>query len=127
MIDRTDLLLKQHLYTVVGERDPQRRRAAISTIWNREGTLISRPGVFVGLAAIDRAIQMMQSEFPGFVCSELGSPDFFHGIGRAAWGYGLPNFPPAITGMNVAVVSNHRLTALYIFVDDEDQQFPIWV
>jgi hypothetical protein len=117
MVDRTDLLLKQHLYTVFGERDTDKRRAAIAVIWNRDGVFISRFGAFAGVNLIDKAIQSIQEQFPQFVCSELSAPECFHGIGRLAWGYGLPNEPPQITGLNVAVVSNNRLRALYTFLD----------
>jgi hypothetical protein len=117
MVDRTDLLLKQHLYTVFGERDPVMRRAAIAVIWNRDGVFISRFGIFAGVTSIDEAIQSIQEQFPQFVCSELGAPECFHGVGRLAWGYGLPNRPPQITGLNVAVVANNRLSALYTFLD----------
>ena len=115
--DRTDLLLKQHLYTVFGERDAAKRRAAIAVIWNKDGVLICKSGVFAGISAIDGAIHGIQEQFPRFVCSELSTPECFHGIGRLAWGYGLPNEPPQITGLNVAVVSNNRLSALYTFLD----------
>jgi hypothetical protein len=117
MVDRTDLLLKQHLYMVLGERDRQRRRAAISVIWNKDGVFIDRLGASVGFASIDEAIRAIQEQFPRFVCSELGLCESFHGIGKLAWGYGLPNEPPQITGLSIAVVSNDRLSALYTFFD----------
>ncbi|MFZ0590002.1 MAG: hypothetical protein WAM39_05945 [Bryobacteraceae bacterium] len=117
MIDKTDLLLKQHLYTVFGERDSAKRRAAIAVIWNHDGVFICRSGAFAGVNSIDRAIHSIQEQFPQFVCSELSAPECFHGIGRLAWGYGPPNKQPQITGLNVAVVSNNRLSALYTFFD----------
>jgi hypothetical protein len=117
MFDRTDLLLKQHLYTVFGERDTLRRRAAIAVIWNKDGVFVCGFGAFAGVTLIDGAIQSIQEQFPHFVCSELSAPECFYGIGRLAWGYGLPNEPPQITGLNVAVVSNNRLSALYTFLD----------
>jgi hypothetical protein len=39
------------------------------------------------------------------------------GIGRLAWGFGPPNEPAKITGLDVAVVTNGRLSALYAFLD----------
>ena len=117
MVNRTDLLMKQHLYTVFGERDAAKRRAAISVIWNKDGVFICRFGAFAGVSSIDGAIQSFQQQFPQFVCSELSAPECFHGIGRLAWGYGLPNEAPQITGLNIAVVSNDRLSALYTFLD----------
>jgi len=117
MSDRTDLLLKQHLYTVFGERDAAKRRAAIAVIWNPDGVFVCRFGAFAGVSSIDGAIHSIQKQFPQFVCSELSAPECFHGIGKLAWGYGLPNEPPQITGLNVGVVSNNRLSALYTFLD----------
>lgn len=117
MVDRTELLLKQHLYTVFGERDVAKRRAAIEVIWNKDGVLICSFGAFSGFSSIDTVIQNIQEQLPHFVCSELAAPECFHGIGRLAWGYGLPNQQPQVTGLNVAVVSNNRLSALYTFFD----------
>jgi len=116
MVDRTDLLLKQHLYTVFGERDAAKRRAAIAVIWNKDGVFICRFGAFAGLGSIDAAIDSIQEQFPHFVCSELRAPECFHGIARLAWGYELPNEPPQKTGVNNGVVSNNRLSALYTFL-----------
>jgi hypothetical protein len=117
MVDRTDLLLKQYLYTVFGERDAAKRRAAIAVIWNKDGVFISTFGAFTGASSIDGAIHSIQEQFPHFVCSELSAPECFHGIGRSAWGYGLPNEPPQVTGLNVGVVCNNRFNALYRFLD----------
>lgn len=115
--EKADLLLKQYLYTIFGERDAAKRRAAIAVLWNKDGVFVSRFGAFSGASSIDRAIDQMQQQFPHFVCSELGAPECFHSVGRLAWGYGLPNERPQITGLNVAVVSNNRLSALYTFFD----------
>jgi hypothetical protein len=115
--DRTDLLLKQHLYTVFGERDGTKRRAAISAVWSSDGVFICKFGACSGPALIDAAIHQIQRQYPQFVCSELSAPECFHGIGRLAWGYGPPNEPPLITGLNVGVTSNDRLKALYTFFD----------
>lgn len=117
MGDSIDLLLKQHLYAVFGERDAAKRRAAIAVIWDKDAVFVCKYGAFAGISSIDGAIERIQERFPQFVCSELSAPESFHGIGRLAWGYGLPNEPPQITGLNVAVVSNDRLSALYTFLD----------
>jgi hypothetical protein len=47
----------------------------------------------------------------------LSAPECFHGVGRLAWGYGFANEPPQVTGLNVAVVANNRLRAVYTFLD----------
>lgn len=100
-----------------GERDAGKRRAAIAAIWNEDGVFLCRFGAFTGLGSIDGGIRSIQEQFPHFVCSELSAPECFHGIGRLAWGYGLPNQPPQITGLNVAVVTKSRLSAVYTFLD----------
>ena len=66
MSERTDLLLKQHLYTVFGERDAAKRRAAISVIWNNDGVFVCRFGAFAGVSSIDGAIHSIQQQFPQF-------------------------------------------------------------
>ncbi len=74
-------------------------------------------GPHIGHAAIDQAVEQLLGRFPGFVFCELGQPDTHNSIGRLAWGFGPPNAPPAVTGLDVIVTEKDRITTLYTFID----------
>ena len=117
MATSIEYLLKQNLHTVFGERNRDKRRATIATIWKEDGVFIDPDGPHVGHKAIDEAVELLLHRFPNFVFSEVGAIDAFHGIGRLAWGFGPPGMPPKVTGLDVVVVTDGRLSALYTFLD----------
>jgi hypothetical protein len=111
-----DDLLRTNL-DAFGERDAEKRRMAISTIWESDAVFIDPDGLHIGLEAIDNAIEGLLLKFPGFVFSELGRPDSHNGIGRLAWGFGPTGEKPAITGLDVIVSNAGKIRALYTFLD----------
>jgi hypothetical protein len=121
MPDTIETLLKQNLHAVFGERDPIARRAVIASIWSEDGIFIDPNGKHVGHAALDEAVAQLYAQFPDFVFSELSPAQAFHDIGRLAWGFGPPNHPPTVTGLDVVVVTKNRLSALYTFLDPSPQ------
>jgi hypothetical protein len=117
MTNETATLLKKNLYEVFGERDPARRQAAIAAIWKEDGIFVDPSGAYVGQVALNDVVARLLEQFPEFVFTELGTAETFHGIGRLAWGFGLPNEAPKVTGLDVVVVRDGRLSALYTFLD----------
>jgi hypothetical protein len=117
MPDVIESLLKRNLYAVYGERDAEKRRAAIADIWTADAIFIDPDGHHLGQAALDEAVARLQGQFPDYVFSELGPIQGFHGIGRLPWAFGPPSEPTKITGLDVAVVAGSKLSALYTFVD----------
>jgi hypothetical protein len=100
-------LLRKNL-EAFGERDAEKRRAAISTIWDSDGVFVDPDGLHIGLEAIDKAIEHLLLKFPDFVFSELGVPDSHNGIGRLTWGFGLTGETPSVTGLDVIVSKTDR-------------------
>jgi hypothetical protein len=111
-----DDLLKKNL-KAFGERNAQKRRIAISTIWESDGVFIDPDGLHIGPEAIDNAIEHLLLKFADFVFSELGVPDSHNGIGRLAWGFGPAGKKPAVTGLDVIVSKASKIEALYTFLD----------
>jgi hypothetical protein len=111
-----DDLLKKNL-KAFGERNAQKRRTAISTIWESDGVFIDPDGLHIGPEAIDNAIEHLLLKFADFVFSELGAPDSHNGIGRLAWGFGPAGKKPAVTGLDVIVSKAGKIEALYTFLD----------
>jgi hypothetical protein len=105
-----DDLLRKNL-EAFGERDAEKRGAAISTLWEPDGIFVDPDGSHIGLEAIDNAIGQLLSKFPDFVFSGLGEPDSHNGIGRLAWGFGPAGEKPAVTGLDVIVTRAGRIAA----------------
>ena len=112
-----EFLIRQNLITVFSERDAEKRRAIIASLWAADGVFIDPDGVHVGRAAIDQTAEQLLRKYRDFVFTELGPVDGYHGIGRLAWGFGPPGAAPAMTGIDVLVSANEQISALYTFVD----------
>jgi hypothetical protein len=115
-----DDLLRKNL-DAFGERDAEKRRMAISTIWESDGVFVDPDGQHIGPEAIDNAIERLLLKFPDFVFIELDRPDSHNGIGRLAWGFGLPGEKPTVTGLDVIVSNAGRIRALYTFLDPAER------
>ncbi len=117
MSKTVEFLIRQNLITVFSERDAEKRRAVIASLWAPDGIFIDPDGVHVGRAAIDQTAEQLLRKYRAFVFTELGPVDGYHGIGRLAWGFGPPGAAPAMTGIDVLVSANEQISALYTFVD----------
>jgi hypothetical protein len=115
-MQNVDDLLRKNL-KAFGERDVEKRRIAISTIWESDGVFIDPDGLHIGPEAIDNAVQHLLLKFADFVFSELGVPDSHNGIGRLAWGFGPAGERPAVTGLDVVVSKAGKIEGLYTFLD----------
>lgn len=111
-------LMKQNMLGVFSERDADKRRSLVAKIWDRKGIFIDHNGRYSGHTAINDAAEQLQRRFPDFAFSELTDGDAFSGVGRLPWGFGPPNEPRKITGVDVLVASDDgRITAVYTFLD----------
>jgi hypothetical protein len=117
MSEQVSSLLRQNLFSVFGERDQSKRKLVIEKIWAQEGVFTDPEGVHIGHAEIDAAVGALLEKFPEFVFTEIGDTDEIPGAGRLAWGFGPPGGLPAVTGLDVIVVTEGRITALYTFLD----------
>jgi hypothetical protein len=117
MSEQTETLLTRNLFQVFGERDAAKRHATIAEIWAKDGLLVDPHRRFVGHEEVDAAVGNLHRAHPDFVFTVLGLPQAFNGIGRLAWGLGLPGKPQQITGLDILTVQDGRIAALYVFLD----------
>lgn len=110
-------LLIRNLHEVFGERDPLRRRAAIETLFVSPAQFSDPHGRHVGHAALDQAVSSLQAKFSDHMFTALGAVDALEDYGRLAWAFGPPADPRRVTGLDVAIVSDGRISALYTFLD----------
>ena len=117
MSDRIHALLSRNLQEVFGEGDAARRRAAIEELYTDDCVLYAPPGVFVGREALDRFAGELRATHPHFVYTPHGEPQALHNAGRLAWGSGPPGEAPDYTGLDLIIVRDDKIAALYVFLD----------
>lgn len=114
-----DLMLK-NLSEVFGERDSERRMAAIENLYSEDAVFFEAEQRFAGRRAISDAIAALQASFPaGFEFSAAAPPARNHDVGRVFWRLGPPGSPPVVNGMDVAQFEDGRIRSLYVFLNDQ--------
>src|ERR1700756_2769564 len=116
MDDRIIELMHRNLQEVFGEGDAARRRAAIRDFYTEDCVLYVPPGVFVGHAALDKFAGDLRAIHPHFVYTPHGEAQALHNGGILAWGSGPKGGPPEYTGLDVVVVREGKIAALYVFL-----------
>ncbi|MFM0133211.1 nuclear transport factor 2 family protein [Paraburkholderia sediminicola] len=117
MSDRIHELLYRNLQEVFGEGDAERRRAAIEEFYTEDCVLYVPPGTFVGHDALDKFAGDLRASHPHFVYAPHGEAQALHNAGRLAWGSGPRGEAPDYTGVDVIIVRDGRIEALYVFLD----------
>lgn len=117
MTDRITDLLYRNLQEVFGEGDAGRRRAAVEELYTEDCVVYAEPGVFVGRDAVDKFAGELRGTHPQFVYTPRGEPQAIHNGGIIAWGSGPKGEPPVYTGLDVVVVRENKIAALYVFLN----------
>src|SRR6201993_3212308 len=115
--ERITELLHRNLQEVFGEGDATRRRVAIEELYTEDCVLYAPPGMFVGHAALDKFAGDLRATHPHFVYTSHGEPQALHNAGRLAWGSGPRDEPSDYTGLDVIIVRDEKIAALYVFLD----------
>lgn len=117
MDERINELLYRNLQDVFGEGDAKRRRAAIEELYTDDCVLYAPPGVFSGHDALDSFAGALRETHPHFAYTPLGAPQALHNAGRLSWGSGPRGEAPDYTGVDVIIVRDGKIAALYVFLD----------
>jgi len=117
MSERIHELLRRNLQEVFGEGNPARRRAAIEALYTDDCVLYVPPGVFTGHDALDKFAGELRATHPHFAYEPHGDPQALHNAGRLAWGSGPRGEKPDYTGMDLIIVRDGKIAALYVFLD----------
>jgi SnoaL-like protein len=110
-------LLPRNLQEVFGEGDAARRRTAIEDFYTEDCVLHVPDGTVVGHAALDRFAGELRATHPHFVYTPHGEPQALHDGGILAWGSGPKGEPPEYTGLDMLVVREGKIAALYVFLN----------
>lgn len=117
MTERIAELLHRNLQEVFGEGDAARRRAAIEEFYIDDCVVHVQDGVFVGHDAVDKFAGELRATHPHFVYTPHGEPRALHDAGILAWGSGPKGEPPEYTGLDVIVIRENNIAALYVFLN----------
>jgi hypothetical protein len=117
MTERIAELLDRNLQEVFGEGDAARRRAAIEEFYIDDCVVHVQDGVFVGHDVVDKFAGELRATHPHFVYTPHGEPQALHDTGILAWGSGPKGESPEYTGLDVIVVRENKIAALYVFLN----------
>jgi hypothetical protein len=105
-------LLHHNLYDVFGERDPERRWAAMGRTYTEDVTFTDPDGVFAGWQALsDRAQELLNGAPVDFVFEEDGPAYLDKDAAAMAWRFGPPGKPVA-RGVDLLTIRDGRVSAV---------------
>jgi SnoaL-like domain len=110
-------LMRRNLFEVFNERDPERRAKAIAELYGVDLVFYEQDNVVKGPEALQKRVQELLDDAPGFVFSADGEGSENHNVGRLTWHLGPVGARPVATGTDVAITSDGRIQALYTFVE----------
>ena len=115
--ERIVVLLQRNLEEVFGEGEVERRRAAIEELYTDDCQVYVPDAVLVGHDAVDKFAGDLRAAHPHFVYTHRGEPQVLHNGGILAWGSGPAGEPPEYTGLDVIVVRDNKIAALYVYLN----------
>lgn len=119
MAERKIDLLHRNLQEVFGEGDAARRRAAIHEFYTDDAAVHVPDGTHVGHDAVDKFAGDLRATHPHFVYTPHGQAQALADVGILAWGSGPKGESPEYTGLDVIVVRDGKIAALYVFLNPQ--------
>ena len=111
-------LMRQNLFGVFNERDPQRRAATIAVTYAEDVVFHDPEGSVTGRAAVDAKARALLDGAPGFVFTPRGQLHVSGGsLGLLAWQFGPEGGEPVARGADVALVEDGLIRTLHTVVD----------
>jgi hypothetical protein len=113
-------LMHANLLEVFGERDRERRRAAIARTYAEDVVFYDPEGVVAGHEALDEKVQSLLDGAPGFVFRPGGPLRESHDLGLLGWEFGPEGRAPVVTGLDIGLVRDARLVSVHTILTPED-------
>ncbi|MET0423172.1 MAG: nuclear transport factor 2 family protein [Actinoplanes sp.] len=117
MEDHNVTLAHRNLLAVFGEHDPVTRAAAIREVYTEDVTFADPEEVIVGWDALDRKVQRLLDEAPGFVFTPVGEVRTVQDLTLLSWHLGPAGGPPVVSGTDISIVADGRIKHLYTMLD----------
>jgi len=75
MEQSVEKIIERNLLEVFNGRDADSRRAAIDELWDKDGVSIDPGGVHEGVEKINATVELLFTQFEGYVCSRSVGQD----------------------------------------------------
>ena len=112
-------LLLANLFAVFGERDRERRLQVIARNYTDDVIWTDPDGTTQGHEAMNEQAQKLIQRMPDLVFSAAGPVHVSRDLGLLAFNLGVPEQPPAVSGIDVALVRDGRIARLYTLLTAE--------
>jgi len=106
-------LMLANLFEVFSERDPKRRLEVIARNYTEDVIWTDPDGTTQGREALNEQAQKLLDRMPAFVFSAAGPVHVSRDLGLLAFNLGVPEQPPAVSGIDVALVRDGRIAVLH--------------
>lgn len=109
-------LLERSLFGVFGERDPQARAAVIAEVFSDDIRFADTEGVAVGHDEVNAKAGAILDAAPGFVFQIAGPVYEVQDLGSASWDFGPEGAEPVVSGVDIALVKDGKITSLHTYL-----------
>ena len=106
-------LMLANLFAVFGERNPERRSKAIAANYTDDVIWTDPDRTTQGREALNERAQNLIDRSPDFVFSAGGPVHVSRDLGLLAFNLGVPEQPPTVSGIDVALVRDGRIAVLH--------------
>jgi hypothetical protein len=106
-------LMRANLMDVFGERDAERRRAAIGRTYHPDVRFADPDETVTGHDAVDAKAQGILDGAPDFVFAAAGPVRVSQDLGYLEWSLGPQGAPPVVRGVDIALVRDGLIASLY--------------
>lgn len=110
-------LMLENLFAVFNVRDPERRMEAITRNYTEDVIWTDPDGTTQGHEALNEQAQKLLDRMPDFVFSAAGPVRVSRNLGLLAFNMGVPEQPPAVSGVDVALVRDGRIAELHTMLE----------
>jgi SnoaL-like protein len=112
-------LLLANLFAVFSERDLERRLQVIERNYTEDVIWSDPDRTTHGHEEMNEEAQKLLDRMPDLVFSAAGPVHVSRNLGLLAFNLGVPEQPPTVSGIDVAVVRDGRIARLYTLVNAE--------
>ena len=106
-------LMLANLFAVFGERNLERRSKAIAANYTDDVIWTEPDRTTQGREALNERAQNLIDRSPDFVFSAGGPVHVSRDLGLLAFNLGVPEQPPTVSGIDVALVRDGRIAVLH--------------
>jgi hypothetical protein len=106
-------LMLENLFAVFNEGDPSRRLKAIARNYTEDVIWTDPDGTTQGHEALNEQAQKLLDRMSGVVFSAAGQVHVSRDLGLLTFNLGVPKEPPAVSGVDVALVRDRRIAVLH--------------